>query len=348
MLAFFLGLPRLTASAVHQSIFDLTGRTFDEKQNIEPLDGQWLLIPDAFVDPNAHEPWARAVQLKLPGAWTQQFPNTRFISIKTTVLVAPQQELALFVHHVSSAAKIWVNGQLIGSIGSPATEEKMERPDRGNKIFRLPPAEKYEIVIHLSSHLNNNGGIWKPILFGHREKIVDQRYSLKIIEACFFGAMLAIGVYHFFLFIIRREMISGAFALCCFAVAFRTASSNSMLLTYWFDLGWAASYRIEFLTLYLISPSIELFFATFFRDDYPKKILYLRLVPYAMVLGTVFLSINEMTSHLWHAHINHIFTMVVVVYTLTMAIKRNRVGSRWIIFGSFFMMVFSLIDMAIA
>jgi len=310
------------------------------------LVSEWELTPNRYVDPlNSHAEWKDAKAVRLPGGWRGIFPDAKIVSLKTTIITDPIDGLALYVLDITSAASIYVNGELMGSIGVPGLDAKTTQPSRDTLLIDLPRAERYEILIHIARFYNSHGGVWAPIEFGQRSVIARKILFEQIIEGCFFGGTLAIALYHLFLFFIRREPISAAFALCCIAVSLRIISSNSRLLTLWCDLGWNASYTVEYASLYLIAPAIELFFATIFRDEYPRKLWLLRVVPYTLILSTAFFDVEIMNHFLWYGHLHHLIAMAIIVYTLIKAYAHKQVGSSWILIGSMFMIVFSLIDM---
>ena len=230
------------------------GKTFS-------ISKDWQIIYDEHVQAGDDHRWIAAERISFPGPWNMRKPDSKVATIRTLIKSPSIENLGLQLRYVSAAARIYVNGILLSSIGNPGLSKEETIPSRKIAIFKLPEVESYEILIHLSSHHSMYGWVSGPILLGDYDRLNQTIRNEQIFESCFFGAILAIGIYHLLVFFIRREPVSAAFAFCCFAVSWRIIASNTHLVDNWLSLDWYASMRHEYLSLYLIAPTIELFFA---------------------------------------------------------------------------------------
>ncbi len=304
----------------------------------------WQFIPGTFVPPGATAAWEQAFHRYIPGGWKDIAPNDQIGTFRTLFTPTIPGAYGLELAEINSAADLYVNGRWMGSLGHPALDKASTVPGRGRLIVSLPTAASYEILIHVSAFYNYSGGIWTTPKIGIVKALDEAKSQEEILESCFFAGILAIGVYHFFLFLIRREPLSALFGICCFAVALRMGFSNARIFHTWIDPGFHWGFFMEYASLYAIAPSIELFFATIFPQDYPRKIWPLRALPYALTFATLCFDVITMNRFLLYVHVHHIAVMLIVIYTLFKAVQNKRLGSLWILTGSVFMILFSLID----
>ncbi len=304
----------------------------------------WQFIPGQLVSPDEKDIWLNAAERRIPGGWEDLAPGENIASLRTVFIPPTREEYGLVVGEISSAATVYVNGKKLGSIGYPSLDKATTQPGRGKLVLRLDGADRYEILIHISVFYNSQGGMWAIPKIAPYKQLTQKLSQDEVLEGCFFGGILAIGIYHLFLFFIRREPISGTFGLCCLAVALRMGFSNTRIVGNWVNVSWHISFFLEYFGLYAIAPTIELFFATIFPKDYPRKLWPLRVLPYALTFLTLCFDVITMNRYLMVVHLHHVIVMGIVSYTLFRAIKKQRLGSAWIVFGSVFMILFSLID----
>jgi len=323
---------------------DLKG--WDDKSGKQQLElrGDWRFIPGDFVPVSASERWAEAKTLRLPGTWADAYQGQGIISLRADVEIREADTWGLFLNDAPSAIEVWVNGERLGSSGLIGRDADSMVPSRKPLHVRLPKAERYEIVIHMSNFLHSRGGIYYPITLANYDAFDYSMRLRQIMEAGFAASILVIGLYHAFLYFIRREAVTIVFAICCVAVAQRLASSNTRVFDLFLEPSWDLSYRLEYGSLYVIAPLLEAFIGMLFPKDYPRKLIPWRVGWYAAILCSLAFPISVITSFLWIAHAGHLAGVLITIYTLTLAITRHRVGIRWISLGTGFMIIFSSID----
>ncbi len=308
------------------------------------LRGDWLIVRGALVPATEQQRWTSASIANLPGTWSKSDQIERIVSMKATLEVQESDDWGLYISDAPSAIEIWVNGRRIGGSGQVGVDLESTAPSRNPVLMHLPKAAQYEIVIHMANFLHSRGGIYYPISFGSFEKIESTLRLRQIMDAGFVAAILVMGLYHAFLSIIRREKVTIVFALCNFAVAQRLASSNTRIFDVFLEPSWATSYRLEYGSIYFIAPLLEAFFAMLFPADYPRKLIPWRVGWYLGILTCLFFPISVVTRFLWIAHAGHIVTAGILIYTVARATLNQRVGTKWIAFGSVFLVAFTAID----
>lgn len=312
-------------------------------QRVE-LRGSWRFIPGDFVPASDTARWAQAKTLHLPGTWANVNQGEGIVSLRTDVDIRPSDTWGLYFNDAPSAIEVWVNGQRLGASGQAGRDAASTIPSRKPLHIHLPKAERYEIVIHMANFLHSKGGIYYPITLANFEAFDYGQRLRQIMEAGFAASILVIGLYHAFLFFIRREKVTIVFAICCLAVAQRLASSNTRIFDLFLEPSWELSYRLEYSSLYVIAPLLEAFIGMLFPHDYPKKLIPWRVGWYGAILCSLFFPVSVFTRILWIAHVGHLSAVLVCAYTLTLALLRKRMSTRWISIGTLCMIVFTSID----
>ncbi len=321
-------------------------RNWDDGHGAERVElrGGWRFIPGDFVSGSETEKWNQAGFLQLPGTWADAYQGTGVVSLRADVDMRPSDDWGLFLNDAPSAVLVFVNGEPLGMSGQVGRDASSMVPSRKPLHIKLPRAEHYEIVIHMSNFQHSRGGIYHPITLARFDAFDFGQRMKQIIEAGFAASILVIGLYHAFLYFIRREKMTLVFAACCLAVAQRLASSNTRIFDTFTGISWEWSYRLEYGSHYAIAPLLEAFIGMLFPNEYPKKLISWRIAWYIGILSVLFFPISVITDSLWFAHAGHLTTAFICCYTLVLATIRQRVGIRWISVGTFFMIAFSSID----
>jgi class 3 adenylate cyclase len=321
-------------------------RYWDDKNGAQRVElrGDWRFIPGEFVSGTEEERWNQASFLKLPGTWATAYQGEGIVSLRADVDIRPSDHWGLFLNDAPSAIEVWINGERLGMSGSIGRDADSMIPSRKPVHLKLPRAEHYEIVIHMSNFKHARGGIYYPITLAQFEAFDYGQRLRQIMEAGFAASILVIGLYHAFLYFIRREKMTIIFALCCMAVAQRLASSNTRIFDLFMETSWDISYRLEYGSLYVIAPMMEAFIGMLFPHDYPKKLIPWRVAWYIGILSTLLFPVSVITDSLWYAHAGHLTAALICSYTVVMATLRQRVGIRWISVGTICMILFSSID----
>ncbi|HYX38754.1 MAG TPA: 7TM diverse intracellular signaling domain-containing protein [Oligoflexus sp.] len=321
-------------------------KNWDDKNGSQRVEmrGDWRFIPGDFVPGSDVERWTQAQTLNLPGTWANAYQGEGIVSLRADVEIRESDQWGLFLNDAPSAIEVWVNGQRLGASGQVGRDSSTTIPSRKSLHVRLPKADRYEIIIYMSNFLHARGGVYYPVTLAKYEAFDYSQRLRQIMEAGFAASILMIGLYHGFLYFIRRETVTIVFAICCGAVAQRLASSNTRIFDLFLDPSWEISYRLEYGSLYVIAPLLETFIGLLFPKDYPKKLIPWRVGWYAAILCSLLFPISVVTNFLRIAHVGHLSAVLVTAYTLTLAMMRQRVGIRWISLGMICMIVFSSID----
>ncbi len=230
---------------VQNGVMDLRRWHFAEDGPLA-LTGLWRFTWRQFIAPErAFEKTARTATgektLAVPGLWrnlstpARPLEGTGYGTYAVRLLLPPNAPLlAIDTGVLRYAARIYANGRLIHSAGQPAATATEEIPHTGKAVVLLPPASgdasTLDLVIHLSNFIHASGGITEPVLIGRAEDLINGYTNHEEAIVFLIGAMLALALYHFILYLIRRRFQAPVFyALYLSAIAAHAACNTGVV-----------------------------------------------------------------------------------------------------------------------
>lgn len=189
-----------------QGMIDLRSWDF-RKDGVVKLNGEWelyrgaLLMPEAF-SPERKDPGMPAVSgmVQVPGKWNPYISVTGEPAAKGYGTYRLQARIAygeaviygLRTSNIRTASRVFVNGQEIGSSGSPAP---MASEGRQNNIpytgFASVTGDTMEIIVQVANYSYSSGGIVLPIVIGDQASILKHReFALFVDGGALFGFII--------------------------------------------------------------------------------------------------------------------------------------------------------------
>ncbi len=241
----------------------------------------------------------------------------------------PDRPLCLFINTITGPDRIYLDGTLIGSTGTPGDTRKLYY-DR-SRIYPIPdrllqPGNAHRIMV-LSSRSTDYlfGNIeGTDLKIGNMDALIGEqniRETVAIAIACIY---LIVGLYYGLLFLQRREnreYLFYALAAVSLSLYFFLRTQTKYLLSDDF----LTLKRIEYVTLFLMMPFLALFMHYFFppRHTVTEKLfrgaLYLYL-PCAVILAAVPIAssdINTWNAILPYAQATWLVPVMYLVYLIT-------------------------------
>jgi PAS domain S-box-containing protein len=228
----------LTVQAAPQAIrgvIDL--RQWDFAHNgVVTLTGAWefywyqLLTPETF---SAAAPPAPPGLIPVPSSWRgssaagQSLSGDGYATYRLTVLINPTARAEPFLAlnipaSISTAHRLYVDGQLVGSAGQvgPTIELMMPQYTPYLVVF-APTSDKVEILLQVANFYHYEGGIIaEPLVLGTQSQIQHLNEQHVGREFFLIGSIFMIGLYHLLLFVLRRRDRSPLYlGLFCMLVA---------------------------------------------------------------------------------------------------------------------------------
>ncbi|GMU65209.1 MAG: hypothetical protein AMXMBFR36_14830 [Acidobacteriota bacterium] len=274
-----------TAPRAVEGVLDL-GNWRPESGDIVRLDGDWRHFPRRRLAPG--DPALAAAPAgfaTLPGTFVEsdRAPGSPsghgFATYALSVRLPPEPPpLALRIVSVSTAFRLWADGELVAAAGTVAERAADGHPEYRPSVVRLAATddERLELVLQVSNFDYVRGGPWEPIWIGTPEAVDGARESRIALALFLAGAFAVIGLYHLIRWSARRSDPSFLyFAAVCFGMALRGLVVDEVFLV---DLApalrWSDLVRLEYASLLIVVAASAMFLRELFPGDQPKALTY--------------------------------------------------------------------------
>ncbi len=246
-------------------ILDLTQTHVSD--NPIKLQGDWtfywqeLLSPEDIRNRSVSDSRDQERWIGIPNSWLgyqldgQRLDGSGYATFKLVIRLSDQdrnERLALRLPTIFHAYALWVNGEKLAEVGEVGRDKPSVTPRLATKlVFFQPEDDTVELVMQVANFHHKRGGITKYIELGGSDAL-SVKTNLKIASEMFITAsLLIIGVYHLFLFMLRRKdrapLYFGLFAIM---FGIRALLNGELLITQWWPaFPWGLQFKIEYLIL---------------------------------------------------------------------------------------------------
>ncbi len=326
---------------------DLRNWDFAQDGNLQ-LKGEWNFYFQQFVDPivfSFPNPPSPDGMIAVPGPWDdfkfegQPIGGVGYGTYHTRLLLADRNlKLALRVKSISTAARIFVNGQEIGQAGAPAATRKEMKPDYYPMVIDIPGGySEIDLVIHVSNFYHTQGGFWTVASIGLESEIRQQNNFDLVINLLIVGSLIIIGLYHLCMYVLREYTRTPFyFGLLALIIGIRALVTGDIHLHHFFNtFSWQLLIRVEYLTVYLAVPLFMKFQQSIFPEDFPRKLADVILgVCLTFALVVVVTPVYFFTRTLVPFILVGITASVIYMVITAQSIRHQRVGARFFLIAS--------------
>ncbi|MFH5183709.1 hypothetical protein ACHHV8_14370 [Paenibacillus sp. TAB 01] len=275
------------APAAEHGVLDLSHWHFAE-EGVTRLDGQWefypneLLFAHHFAEGKVPSPQMIAV----PGSWSNQMST--FGSATYRLLITNEEDHRLYglkTLSIPMANHIYVNGQLIGTSGSPGNDRTYDARNKPFVGFFTLTRGINEVIVQVSNYdFPASSGINHSIYIGYAEQISKIQSRAVAYDWIRLTAFMMIGICFAGLYTQRRNDPSILmFGMICLFTGLFTAMRGERVV---YDLihsmpGWLFL-RLQYLSVVGIGVSLSLYIYTGFRSFCSR-----RIIGFMLILGCI-------------------------------------------------------------
>mgnify|MGYP000858967149 FL=1 len=315
------GLPRAEKGYLYCSSID----------NRRPvmLNGEWEFYPNTFLFPSdfnydGSEKTGRTPEYVIvpnPAEDTYGYGTYR-LRFK---FISRSQLFALKITDISSSARIYVDGVLIGSIGDPSTLENGSIPWSASRFIVFPMdtlKTMHEIIIQTSNYNYYHGGIISPIFFGTQTEVYQLTNDARLSYTVAVMSIFVLTVFLLFLFPLRIQMRNIRYLLCftfCFGLFLMTKGEKFILS--WFGEAHYLEFTRFSLSLYVL---MGLFILLYINMQPGRDRLKIWLYTLSAAGGVLFLCFLFTPQGFQHTlvRIGYLYNTVIFVLSVIGLIKR--------------------------
>ncbi len=350
-------LAKSNSPKVVNGLIDLSDWSFEQNGSIE-LNGDWefywnqLLTPEDFINPI---PPSMTAFMTVPQNWKNFLVDGEPLGVKGYATfrmqisaVNPYAEIiALQIEKMDTAYKLWINGKVLAGNGIVGTDAATSVPMLNREIISLnPDAVTFELVVQISNFSYKKGGFRKPIILGTKDKLSHNRDLFFFIDIFLFGSILFMGLYHFILYIFRRNDASSLFfGFLCLLIVIRVLVTSEKLILSFFQVPWELLIKLDFITFYLGVPVFLIFLFSLFPDETQKRIVQL-----FVGIGLLFSITAVFTKPIFFTSNSSFYQVIILISSLyafiiiVKSLRKKREGVFLLFLGSLILFAFMIND----
>ncbi|TCZ74046.1 response regulator [Paenibacillus albiflavus] len=339
-------IPNSTAPVARQGILDLSSWDFTQGRIVN-LDGEWEFYRNTLLEPNDLQAVLEEKQeyKVIPGTWKGQDEDDMskhgYATYRLKVLLPDNLSssvLGMKINSIRMSHLLYVNGELLGESGRPASVQGMSEPGNTpySTYFHTDKSE-IEIVIQMANYVFIEGGL-NTIQFGLSQDISMQD-SVKIaIDTAAVLLLGMFGAYHLSVFFLRGKeklhLYAGLYLLSL--LMSQLVFGEKILLRFVPDIPFDIAYRMQDGGLIASSIACLLFFCSVDPRIMSFKVRMAWIIPIALYLVAIFVlpyRIYNAPKYLFFIYLGimivHIFTRLVYL-----SVRKQDAAERkeWLLF----------------
>ncbi|MBK6605232.1 MAG: adenylate/guanylate cyclase domain-containing protein [Leptospiraceae bacterium] len=324
-------------------VLDLTPVTWDFKEDgILNLEGEWDFFWSRFLEPKdflLEKLPVRSATLIVPGTWNGKAINSEtvtgegYATYRLTIPIPPSQigqALGIKISYAATASRVWVNGKLVSEDGRVGVSRKEMEPHYNSQIHSFTAENPIEIIAHVSNFNHKKGGLWQSLYIGLEEDIIKQNSNALFYDFFLFGVLCIMTIYHFGLFILRREENTYLFfGLFCFIISVRILFTGETWITAMIpNINWDLQIKIEYTTFYVSTQVFAGFVFYLYSTEFKRRVWIVM-----NIIGSTFVAIVILTPPLFFTQTLPYFQLFTLfcgfysIYVLIVCIIHKRVGA---------------------
>lgn len=339
--------PESSDYSVKNGILDLRNWNPDSKSIIQ-LDGIWEF------EPGVNHPFNHnfSQTIEVPGAWNQvlNIPDqsdgigTGTYQIK---ILMPSKKLkvplAFQFNDTSTAFILFINGVKIYENGKLGLSREEMIPSYKHPIVLLGDDKKdIDLRIEVSNFYHSTGGLRKSIQLGSVHSILYTHKFINSMDWMLFGASFLMGIYHLFIFYMRRIDKSALwFGFFCIDISMRTFFTGSVIAYETFDdRYWTFIHKLDIISYIIAIPLFTLFTYRIFQKDIHRQLINPVIgISFLFVSLVLFLPSDSYMRIIPYFQIMTVLLILYVLFIIGKVLKTKRDGA-WLFFTGA-LMIFS-------
>ncbi len=337
-----LTIGRANGQRVEKGRIDLSEYHF-ETDNSARLSGTWefywnqLLTPADFSKSQVQPDW-----MEVPGSWSDQtnYPVLGYATYRIH-LTLPENEsgLSLYFPIINSSAKVWINDRLVEETGVVNPDPEIYKAKLAHTIIPLPGnIQQLDIIVQVVNYTYFSAGLNSSPQINRSATVFEKINRSNGVENFFAGSLLALFIYQIILyFLFQKGKPYLWLSLICLAVALRAmiVHGGSFLLPSLFpSVAWEVWKKIEFGGVYAIVAFFPLYVYDLFREQAPRKPIYLFVgISSLLCLSVILLPQYYYGKALDICHVGLLLGFIYAIYSISKAWKAGSKDARIILFG---------------
>lgn len=324
-----------SAFKLKQGEIDLTLWNSKDPVSVE-LTGEWQFYPDTLLT-TTPDTSLKPLNMNVPMSWNNSEQPTPYPYIgygtyraRITLPTSIKRPL-LYTPIIYHAGAVIQDGRVLGEVGRVSSTSKEMIPVNTPSIFVLhipDSTSETEILIQVSNFNHRNGGLRYSPRLGVDTGFFKVKTTSMIIQTLIIGSLLFMMLYHLFTYLAglqNRSML--LFALLCGLVGIRISMGDNYIFQILLKdlIPFTTMYRIEYITVVLISLSTIEFYRALFQEKRTKLLLLFQILAILQIAFYFTTPVSLFSSHIWMIYLNAAFAAIIVIRNTVIGYGQNRV-----------------------
>ncbi len=238
--------------------------------------------------------------------------------------------------YIPNASNIFVNNQLVSSVGKISQNTENEEVDVFKQIIRFQkPADTLDVVIHVSNFSFHRAGLINHLYFGSHDAVYDGRFFVFGMKMFLIGVMTIMSIFFLaFYFYRKREKVALYIGLFTLLMSIYACLTGLPQLILFYDIPFSVQTNLIRIIQYLLPIVLVLFFKDAYPHEYKKWTLYTFATPFILLIFiTLTFSISQTSGLIRVFWYSVIILFLYYLYILILAIKNKRFGAKTLLIG---------------
>ncbi len=340
----------LKNAACKGAYMEVNGRDINNK--IYALDGQWNYYPQIFLGQAIrNKEKENPVSVEVPKALGKEKDirarNSSYGSYEINIIVEDTGQYMLSIPYISSAYRLYINGEYIGGVGTVGKNSGDERGAYHAKNYLFTTKrDLINIVIEVSNFTCVKGGIIDDIYFGTVDNISKYTMNKTINDTLTVGMLIAFGVFPLLLLNKDNKVKSGVFftGFCFSSAVFAFLIKHNIGGIHFFEMSLSFLVKAEFCSLMIMLTFIYEFLKLVYPYDKKKDRTKFILIVNLIYLIGIFHIKNMLVFKL----VGNLYSLILLVnalVSLRVIVRSMKEKKRYAIFSFMGIMVFLLLGL---
>ncbi len=314
--------------------------TVDFDNEYVRLDGEWEFYFNQLLTPSELSATTPERFGQVPGFWKHyddDFSRFGYATYKLTFSLSKSQldiPLSLRNTNIHNAYRVWLNGELIATVGKVGTSYQSSTPRWLPLLVKLQNLKmENELVLQVCNFRHRNGGVQDAFEVGRADYFETEYRHQFFSEVFLAGASFVLGCFFIGMFFFwkkdRAAMYFGVFSIF-FAIRVMLVGTRSVGLTF-SDLSWDFLIRLEYIGMFAMHFFMFHFVYHAFKKQTSKT--YLTILKFATAIYVIICLIpGDLFTYTTIP--NNYYLLITFVYSVVIfvkAMKANVPGAIWAI-----------------
>jgi serine phosphatase RsbU (regulator of sigma subunit)/signal transduction histidine kinase len=326
-----------------------------EKNGTVKLDGEWEFYWNKIYSPNA---FGNIIikTAKVPELWNkieidgESLGGQGFATYRLRILKTDNHtQYGLKIGRIETAYNLYIDGKLAIKRGQIGVKKELTNAQWLPAVhFFNTEKDTIDIVVQSSNFHHRKGGISQSITLGTPSQISKKETKALSIDYFLLGVLLIMALYHFALFVLRRDEPSTLyFALVCVFVSLHIIANGEFILSRLIEkINWELLVKLNYFGNYSRVIFFILFLGTLFRKEISKRFVQISTGLIAVQLLLVLFTKAVFYSQTLFAFL--IVTLIAIIYMIyglfKAAIKSKKREAIYSLVGTFILFVTGIND----